>query len=82
MTARAHSRGWPIEYLRHGWVYSDTKQPVEDERPCQRCGCKPTPEGHDACLGTISHVKSACCGHGVEEPYAIHTIFRQGRQLT
>jgi len=69
MTARAYSRGWPIEYAG-GWVYSDTKEPV-GERPCKRCGCNPTPEGHDACLGTISYCKSACCGHGVEEPYAI-----------
>jgi len=69
MTTRAYSRGWPIEYI-DGWVYSDTKESV-GERPCKRCGCDPTFEGHDACLGTIPDVKSACCGHGVEKPYAI-----------
>jgi len=71
MTARAHIRGWPIENMGHGWVYSDTKQPVKDDRPCIRCGRMPTPEGHDACLGTIPHCKSACCGHGVEQPYSM-----------
>jgi hypothetical protein len=29
----------------------------------------PTSEGYDACLGFIPGVESACCGHGVEEPY-------------
>lgn len=32
---------------------------------CPKCGKKPTPEGHDACLGTLKGVKFACCGHGV-----------------
>lgn len=31
----------------------------------------PTKEGYDACLGHIAGVKSACCGHGVEEPFVI-----------
>lgn len=29
----------------------------------------PTKEGYDACLGYIKGAKSACCGHGIEEPY-------------
>lgn len=70
MTPRSYNRGWPIEYT-DGWVYSDTKQPIKNDRPCKRCGRKPTPEGHDACLGTIPYVKSACCGHGVKRPFTL-----------
>ena len=40
---------------------------------CIRCGQQPTPEGHDACLGTILGVRSACCGHGKELPFVILT---------
>ena len=32
---------------------------------CNHCGMNCTPEGHDACLGTLPHpVMNACCGHG------------------
>lgn len=32
---------------------------------CVHCGLDCTPEGHDACLGTLPHpVMNACCGHG------------------
>lgn len=33
---------------------------------CPHCGRPPTPEGHDACLGTLKGVAYACCGHGVK----------------
>ena len=64
MVARAHSRGWPIEWTGARWVYSDTHAPDDDSRACRRCGRKPTPEGYDACLGRIKGVAAACCGHG------------------
>ncbi len=38
---------------------------------CIRCGEPPTSEGHDACLGYIPGIKSACCGHGVEAAYEV-----------
>lgn len=39
-------------------------------RSCGHCGKDPTPEGHDACFGTLPGVKNACCGHGqLEEAY-------------
>lgn len=41
------------------------------ERPCVGCGLAPTAEGHDACLGLIEGIWSACCGHGVVEPYLV-----------
>jgi hypothetical protein len=49
--------------------YLDNKEPLEKERPCIRCGRMPTPEGHDACLGRLTGVKWACCGHGKKEGY-------------
>lgn len=73
MTACGHLRGHPIEWdaLRQHWVYSDTRQPTTEtwkERACGHCGEHETPEGHDACLGTLPPhlVMNACCGHGRE----------------
>lgn len=33
---------------------------------CGKCKLKPSPEGHDGCLGTLqdSRIMNACCGHG------------------
>lgn len=72
MSARSFVRGWEIVY-RKGWKYSDTGEPVAaDPRPCKKCGRMPTPEGHDACLGTLGKVEEACCGHGVTKPYIVY----------
>ena len=67
------SRGHEIYFdePNNVWRYSDTKEVADENRPCKRCGCAPTPEGHDACLGYIEGATSACCGHGVENPYVI-----------
>lgn len=53
------------------WRYSDTNEPAihPSKRPCPQCHQLPTPEGHDACLGTILGACAACCGHGVETGY-------------
>ena len=74
--ATAHIRGHLVEYdtINKAWVYSDDKSPISLERPCVRCGRMPTPEGYDACLGYIPNVKSACCGHGVENPIMMELI--------
>lgn len=66
MTVTSHSRGWDIEWLDGLWVWSDTLEVVTDDRPCKRCGKRPTLEGYDACLGHIPQVDSACCGHGIQ----------------
>jgi len=66
MTARSFSRGWAIEF-QNGWIWSDTRKPITKERSCKRCKRFPTIEGYDACLGFLPGVKSACCGHGIEE---------------
>ncbi|MFD2658586.1 hypothetical protein [Gracilibacillus thailandensis] len=67
MTATSHLRGHPIEHNGKEWVYSDTKESTVEthtERACGYCGEHATPEGHDACLGTLPGVMNACCGHG------------------
>lgn len=48
------------------WAYAATGQLVRDNPniDCGHCGKPNTPEGHDACLGTLAGVANACCGHG------------------
>ncbi len=71
MTARAYVRGYPVVF-RDVWIYDDTGQPVDEDRPCARCGRPPTREGHDACLGSILGAIAACCGHGTEPAYILY----------
>jgi hypothetical protein len=70
MVARSYERGHEIIY-KDGWVYADTGEPIK-ARPCIRCKRMPV-DGHDACLGHIPGVSSACCGHGVEPGYVRKT---------
>ena len=63
------SRGHIIYYDGKDWRYLDTNEIDDGKRACKRCGCFPTVEGYDACLGHIEGVSSACCGHGVGKPY-------------
>ena len=67
---KSYDRGWRTYLDGDIWRYVFTNAPVTERRPCRRCGHWPTVEGHDACLGYIPGVNTACCGHGVEEPYA------------
>ena len=69
MTARSHTRGWPIEHDGTQWVFSDTRRPVDPRRPCRRCKRSPTSEGYDHCLGHVAGASSACCGHGVKRGF-------------
>lgn len=70
MTARAKFRGHAIHFdeAADTWRYKDG-EPVPEgwtSRGCGHCGLPDTPEGHDACLGTLpGPVMNACCGHGV-----------------
>jgi hypothetical protein len=69
---KSHFRGYEIELLEGQWIFSDTKKSVADtwqNRPCGHCGKHNTPEGHDACLGTLPGVINACCGHGHDKAY-------------
>lgn len=76
---RQWSANFPIQVkftnLRGHPIYSDGEQfryqsddtpTVGGRRQCGSCGKRDTPEGHDACLGTLPGVRNACCGHGVE----------------
>lgn len=70
---KSYIRGHEIEFLNGEWVYCDTKEPTQSsfgERSCGYCNEFRTPEGHDACLGTLNGVMNACCGHGqINEAY-------------
>lgn len=69
---RSQYRGHDIFYTNDKWYYSDTKEPVSENknRSCGYCGKPNTKEGHDPCIGTIPNVLNACCGHGnINEAY-------------
>jgi len=65
----SYTRGWKIIWDKDEWIYADTGESADIERPCKRCGRPPTKEGYDACLGKIPGARNACCGHGVEKAY-------------
>lgn len=72
-------RGHPIYHDGQQWRFVDTGEPTADAwgiRPCGHCGLHDTPEGHDACLGTLTGVMNACCGHGETE--AAYVQFADG----
>jgi len=68
---KSQSRGHEIFYDGADWRYTDTQEICEDKRPCKKCGKYPTKDGFDACTGHIDGATSACCGHGVEEPFVV-----------
>ena len=67
----SQTNGHEIIYINGLWVYEDTREPISIIRPCKRCEKYPTKEGYDGCIGYLKGVKYACCGHGIEKPYAI-----------
>ena len=69
---KSYSHGHEIYFDGNKWLYTDTDAAIDgQERPCKRCGQMPTREGYDACLGHIAGATSACCGHGVENPFVL-----------
>lgn len=66
---KSHNRGHEVYFKGEKWYYLDNNLEIDDSRPCKRCGCYPTKEGYDACLGHLEGVVHACCGHGVKEGY-------------
>lgn len=65
--SKSYLRGHKIEFLNDEWIFSDTKESTDstyEDRPCNHCDLYQTEEGHDACLGTLSGIMNACCGHG------------------
>lgn len=67
----SYSRGHRTYFKRGEWYFLDTHEKDNGERACKRCGRKPTKDGFDACLGHVKGAKSACCGHGTEQPYVV-----------
>jgi len=68
----SYSRGHRIYYDGSIWKYCDNNLPLNDYRPCKKCGMPPIKEGYDYCLGYIEGVTSACCGHGIESGLIIY----------
>lgn len=66
MVARSKFRGHGIENIDGEWFFTDSKKPVKENKgiPCGHCGKEDTKEGHDGCVGVLSGVMNACCGHG------------------
>lgn len=67
--AKSYSRGHEIISVDNKWYYKDTYEIFDDSRPCKKCKCYPTKDGHDACMGNTPGVNHACCGHGVDNGY-------------
>lgn len=74
MTAISYQRGHKIIYHDNVWRYADTLDMATFERPCVRCGRMPVFGGRDVCLGNLQGVQSACCGHGVSNPFVVGLI--------
>ena len=74
-------RGHTIEFTNSTWIYSDNKQPVSSEpnRSCGNCGRGQTEHGHDGCIGTLTGVMNACCGHGSDDEAYIQ--YENGKEL-
>lgn len=85
MSSRSYVRGHEVYYDFKNRVYryyDDNTEVFTDtyiKRPCPRCNIPPTEESHDACLGSMSGVEFACCGHGVRNN--CYVTFKDGREL-
>ena len=73
MVAKSYQQGHEIIFDKGQgrWVYSDNGELASIVRPCKKCGKFPTLEGYDACLGHLDGIKSACCGHGVDDGFCL-----------
>ena len=82
MTVRGKWRGWSMHIIDGEWVYDDATRLVSEcpDRSCGHCRMANRADGHDACLGHITGVRNACCGHGVEDDAYVQ--FADGRYLS
>jgi len=77
---RGFHRGHPMSFVRGAWRYDDGRLVSDD--PCRRCGHCGLPnrkDGADACIGLLSGVANACCGHGRES--AAYVQMTDGQRL-
>lgn len=70
MSAHSYFRGHLIlfDQNKQYWVYADTKNRCGlgfEIRPCKKCGKVFGFNEPDPCLGELSGVINACCGHGI-----------------
>jgi hypothetical protein len=66
---KSTSRGHEIYFKNDKWYYSDNDELTRINgkvRSCKKCGKGPD-EGPDPCLGNLSGISNACCGHGDRE---------------
>lgn len=82
MAAKSFYRGHSIRFdtALEVWVYSDSGEVTDYERPCAKCGELAEKGGPDPCLGLLEGVSSACCGHGVENPYKVFYNDNEGNE--
>lgn len=67
----SYSRGHETIYIKGEWLYKDTMKIDDDSRPCKRCKCYPTKQGHDPCIDHYLSLTPICCGHGVNKPISL-----------
>lgn len=73
-------RGHDVIKVDGEFFYCDDMTPTAGNyRDCGFCGKADTPEGHDGCLGTLSGVMNACCGHG--EDRSAYVQFSDGSRI-
>jgi hypothetical protein len=74
VTPTAQHRGHRVSYIAPSWCYSDGVPMGSVERPCVECGkVAASFDAPDPCLGYLTGVRSACCGHGVTDSYVLRS---------
>ena len=79
---KSYIRGHEVYFNGDDWFYVDNDEYANYDRLCKKCSNQPTKEGYDHCLGYIDGVSHACCGHGVEESYAVFKDVKSFEECT
>jgi len=84
MTATGYVRGNPVHWDGEHWRLEDGQILGANgvDPPCARCGAIAASGAPDPCVGFIEGLVSACCGHGVELPYAVPALVRSAQNDT
>ncbi len=59
-------------------MWKEDNTPVTNKKACPKCNEYPLQNGIDPCLGELSGVRGACCGHGVHKGYI---WFENGKRI-
>lgn len=67
MSAKTRWRGHDILFDGDEWVYVDTGHEVTSNpnRICSHCSMSNRLDDFDPCIGFLTGVSNACCGHGI-----------------